>query len=1077
MQRPFRRLAVVNRGEAAMRVVHAVRELNETGADPIRLIAVHTAADRQAMAVRLADESVEIGPAQPGYHDLDAVEAALIACAADAAWVGWGAVAALPAFAELCEQRGIVFVGPGAETMRLLDDKISAKLLAEEVGAPSAPWSRGAVDTVEEAMRRAAEIGFPLMVKAAAATGGRGLRRVTAPDQLPAAFEAARAEALEASGDARVFLEAALEDARTIEVQVLADGLGTTWTLGARDCSCRRQGRKLLEESASPGLASAREHELRTAAVALFERAGYRGAGTVKFLCAPGDGPCALLGVDPRLQAAHPVTEMTTGLDLVKLQLAIAAGDRLEGEPPPASGHAIQTRIAALDPAAGFALAPGRLDLLRLPTGPFLRIDTGLGEGDTVSAGGDGLIATLAAWGRDRAEALARLRRAVAETMIVVDGGATDQGFLLELLRRPEVRAGAVDVTWLDRLHVDGGLAPAGDADVALLQAAIEIADAETALDRRRFYAFARRGRPSAGAPVARTVELRHRGERYRFAVSQLGPSRYRLAVDGSVVDVDVERRGVYERRLTIGGERRRTLTSMQGTDIVVEVDGVPHRIARDDGGIVRNTAPAVVVAIPVAVGEEVAEGDVVAVVESMKMESSFVAPFHGRIRAIHTTPNMQVGPGAPLVQLDTLDGDPPGQGGERVRFAPTQPDPYPLVHQRDELRELEWLALGFDVPPREAQRIVEELATASEPGSGERRFIELYTDLQALTRPRHDDEDGEDLLRSPQEHFHAWLRSLDAAAEGLPPGFVALLERALAHYGVDGLDRTPALEDAAYRLFLAEQRADGARAAIVALLDGCLARFAAAGSAPSESFRDALDRLVRVASRRDPVLADIARECRWRFFDEPLVDAVRATIYAEAEAGLDRLAADPEGSGREAVVEALVRCTRPLVTTITERLHDASPALRRVLLEVMTRRFYRMPSLTAFGTAGGFLTAGYRFEGADRRLVTNFTELDGLSEDVAALAAYAADLPEGAEVSADFYAERRGPAPSQDETAEALRTAIADGAAAREPPPRRRDDRGAASRPRPGRRRDLHVPPRVRHRSPRTCCCATCTR
>ncbi|HEX6744347.1 MAG TPA: biotin carboxylase N-terminal domain-containing protein, partial [Solirubrobacteraceae bacterium] len=664
LQRPFSRLAIVNRGEPAMRVIHAVRELNVHRSEPIRVIALYTEPERDAMFVRDADEAVAL---DGGYLDHEALERALREARADAVWVGWGFVAEQAELAELCERLGIVFVGPDAATMRLVGDRIAAKRLAEAAGVPTAPWSGGPVATADEALRHAERIGFPVMVKATAGRGGRGVRRVDEPGALAAAFAGAQSEAEQAFGDATVLLERLVAPARHVEAQVIADGRGGAWAVGLRDCSCRQGDQRLIEESSSPALGCEREREVLNAARRLALHAGYRGAGTVGFLYEPATQAFSFLKVDAWLQAEHPVTEAVTGLDLVKLQLHVAAGGRVEGEPPAPTGHAVEARLNAEDPALGFRPAPGRIALLRLPTGPGVRVDTGVAEGDVIRAELDSTLAKVTTWGNDRDEALARLRRALAETMVVVDGGTTNQGFLLALLDRPEVRSGDVDTAWLDGLRLTGEIGRARHADVALLQAAIAVADRATADERARFYAFARRGRPQAGADLTRTVELRHGGQSYRLAVSQVAPDRHRVVVDGETVEVTSHGLGRHERRVEVHGLSHRTLTSVQDVDLLVEVDGVAHRIARDDGGLVRSLAPAVVVSIPVAVGDEVDAGGVVAVVEAMKMETSLTAPFHGRVRAVLAGTNVHVGAHAPLVALEPLDGGPPPAPGERV--------------------------------------------------------------------------------------------------------------------------------------------------------------------------------------------------------------------------------------------------------------------------------------------------------------------------------------------------------------------------------------------------------------------------
>ena len=1045
MDRPFHRLAIVNRGEPAMRAIRAVRELNEGAENPITSIALYVESEHQAMFVREADEAHCLGPIPAGggsaakpiveYLDLGVLEQALVATRADAAWVGWGFVAEHPEFAELCERLGIVFVGPNASAMRLLGDKVAAKRLAEEAGLPVAPWSGRSIDSLADALEHAERIGYPLLVKAAAGGGGRGIRRVDTAEQLEPALQSARAEARDAFGEEAVLLETLVEPARHVEVQVIADGEGVAWAVGVRDCTLQRRNQKVVEESSSPALSPNQERTISEAAVRLALKAGYRGAATVEFLYQPDQELLSFMEVNTRLQVEHPVTEATTGLDLLKLQLHVAAGGRLEGAPPAPVGHAIEARINAEDPALGFAPAPGRIALLRLPGGPGIRVDAGMSEGDSIPAQFDSMIAKLIAWGRDRSEALARLRRALAETTIVVEGGTTNVGFLLDLLARPEFRAAEVDTGWLDRLQLSGETVPVRHAEVALIAAAVETADAQTAVDRAAFYAFARRGRPEAQAAGSREIELRYRGQRYRPAVREIGPSLYRVTLDGISVEVSAERISAHERRLQLGAQGFRVVSSSQGEDLLIEVDGVPHRLSRDDGGLVRNPAPAVVVSIPVEPGDEVAAGDVVAVVEIMKMESSLSAPFPGRVREVLAGPNVHVGPQEPLVRIEPLDADAAESAGERVRLSVgDQVSAERGAFCREKLRRLEWLVLGYDSEQGDVGRILSDLygaysgSLARDPVlvRGEHRLLTVYADLQVLNRPHHDEADpNAELVRSPREYLNAYLRALDVEAEGLPAQFVADLSRALSHYGVEELDRTAQLEEACYRLFLAQRRTERARTVIVTLLDRRLEQVEALAGLLGDDFRDALDRLIVATQGRDQILADLAHETRFRYFDQPLIEAATAATYREAEADLAALVADPEGADRADRIEALVACPRPLITLLSERLGDADEPLRRALLEAMTRRYYRMRALGEFEAlelAGGlFLTATHSHDSGLRRVVTSRVDLEDLPTAAAALAAYADSLPEGETLVADFYAEYEGEPPAQEELAERL--------------------------------------------------------
>ena len=676
MRRDFSRVAIVNRGEAAMRAINAIRELNlerslTMQVGPLRAIAVATEAERRARFAREADEVVVLDSDEAlAYLDLAALERALVRARADAAWVGWGFVAERPEFVELCDRLGVVFVGPDAGVMRRLGDKIGAKRLAEEAGVPLAPWSGGPVGSVAEAVAAAERVGFPLVVKAAAGGGGRGIRMVHAPEDLPAAFDSARAEGAKTFGDGTVFLERLIGGARHVEVQVVADEHGTAWALGVRDCSVQRRNQKVLEESSSVALAPDQQRELGEAAVRLAKVAGYRNAGTVEFLYEPGERRFAFLEVNTRLQVEHPVTELTTGSDLVKLQFHVAAGGRLEGPPPDTFGHAIEARLNAEDPQRGFAPAPGTIDVLRWPTGPGIRVDTGVAEGDVIPPEYDSMIAKIIAWGATRDEARARLRRALAETVVLVEGGTTNRSFLLDLLDRPEVAAGEVDTGWLDRVVAEGGFDGDRHGAVALLAAAIDAFEDRRAEERDRFYTAAARGRPQLGGDASDPIDLRHRGTGHRVQVRVLGPGHYRVALHSRAVEVTVERQDRSTSRLSVGGRTFRVLSFRHGADHLVDVEGASHRFSLDDGGLVRAPAAAVVIAVPVAPGDHVEAGSRVAVLEAMKMEVVISAPLAGLVSEVLVAPNVQVEAGAPLLRLEPVAAEEDGPGTRTAETA-----------------------------------------------------------------------------------------------------------------------------------------------------------------------------------------------------------------------------------------------------------------------------------------------------------------------------------------------------------------------------------------------------------------------
>ena len=1038
----FTRVAIVNRGEAAVRLIRAVRELNLEHGDRIRTIALHTPAERRAMFVLEADEAVVIGGERP-YLDHSELERALRESGADAAWVGWGFVAEDPAFAELCAGIGVAFVGPPPEVMRRLGDKIDAKLLAEQVGVPVAAWSQGPVETVDAAVEHARSIGFPVMIKARAGGGGRGIRVAASEEELAPAFERAREEARASFGDATVFVERLMTGVHHVEVQIIADDHGAVWAAGVRDCSIQRRNQKVIEESSSPALSADQERELRAAAANLAESAGYRNAGTVEFLYQPDEKAFTFLEVNPRLQVEHPVTELTTGLDLVKLQLQVARGGRLEGDTPPAQGHAIEARLNAEDPERGFAPAPGTVELLSLPSGPGVRVDTGLADGDGIPSEYDSMVAKVIAWGRDRTEALARLRRALGETTVVVRGGTTNKAFLLDLLDRPEMIAGTADTGWLDRLVAADDHLVTRHADVALLAAAIETYDSEEGIERRGFFASAARGRPQASHEIGRTIELTHRRQPYRLDVAQVGSRRYRIEADDASIDVEVEPLRRMQSRLSIGGRAFRITSVTDGPEHLVEVEGVAHRVSRDEGGIVRAPAPALVVAVNVAPGDEVEAGAPVALLEAMKMETTITATHAGVVREVLVAGSVHVDAGAPLVRVE-----PHAEDGEaepdtpRVGFDAlvASDESSGRLGAREHLDALRSLIMGFDVDMEDArglvadfERVRSELAPDDpELLHAELETLKIFADLAELSRnwparegEQPEEEEGE-RVRNPREHFRSYLRSLDVEREGLPEAFRARLSRALARYGVDDLERGAGLEEAVYRIFLAHQRAPSQLPAVTALLDQRLQHADALPERLRDEFRETLDRLIVATQLRYPAVGELARSVRFRVFDQPLIEQARDRALAAAREELGYLVAHPEAPDYADRIEALVASPHTLIRLLGERIGGDQG--HEPMLELLTRRYYRIRPLEDVRTlrrdGRQFVTAHYAHDGRQVQLITTLAEVSELRATASAVASLARDAP-ASEAAVDFYLCGSEPSPDEDAMAAELGAAL----------------------------------------------------
>ena len=646
MSRRFTSLLIANRGEIACRIIAAARGRG------LRTVAVYSDADAQARHVALADEAVRIGPplAALSYLSIDAILAAARASGAEAVHPGYGFLSENAAFAEACQTAGLVFVGPTASAIAAMGNKAAAKRLMLDAGIPCVPGYQGAAQDDATLVEEARRIGFPLMVKAAAGGGGRGMRLVGAPDGLTDAIASARSEAQNAFGSAELILERAILGARHVEIQVMADAAGATVHLGERDCSLQRRHQKVIEEAPSPAVDAELRARMGHAAVTAARAIGYVGAGTVEFLLAD-DGDFYFLEMNTRIQVEHPVTEMITGCDLVGMQIDVAMGMplALDQDDIVLDGHAIEARLYAEDPASGFLPQTGRILAWAPPQGEGVRTDHGLVPGATVGSDYDPMLAKIIAHGRTRAEARARLIAAMGATRLL--GVTTNKGFLIDCLEHPVFAAGEVTTDFLDR--TGAALTAAPDRGAVLAAAAVLLASG----DRSDELA----GWSSTG--TLRTLMTLGIGDRTSpIAVSRSGAG-WTIEEGGDLDRIDSVSVAGGEVTIVRDGRALRFAAAHDGDVVHVDdgrhvhrFDDLTYRAADRDGGLGDGTVRAPmngrIAAVNVAPGDSVTKDSILLVLEAMKMEQPLLAGMDGVVETVSVAAGDQVATRQTLVTL-----------------------------------------------------------------------------------------------------------------------------------------------------------------------------------------------------------------------------------------------------------------------------------------------------------------------------------------------------------------------------------------------------------------------------------------
>lgn len=958
----YAKLAVLESGEPAARVLAAVGDLNRVLDDAMTTVVVHPSTQgSRPWYAREADETIGVEPGDAGRL-VSTLKSHGVTLVWPGAWPG-----AEPAdLVEACERAGLGLVGPSSAAIRKLHD--------------------------------------------------------------PAALAEAAAKAgVELAGDAD------RSSMRAVDVDVIADNAGTVWAVGLRALSVVADGTPVLSEAPLAEGNDAARDTMCHAAKELLEGCGYTGAAVVHFLL-DGD-QVRLAGVCTRARPDNVLLEETTGIDLVQQRLRVAGGEHLQPVDTTVEGWGVEARLVAQVNGADQV----NVLALHLSDATGVRVDTGLRVGDRVEVNTDPVLATVCAHGHSREDALSKLRHALLRTTLVLDTGVSNRSQLLSMIDKLPSGAGA---GWYAEQSQSGGLVPPADP-LALVAAAIEAYEADLAVVRANFMADAQRGRPQNPEAVGTQVHLDYRGTSYRVRVDRTGADSYRVQYGGIVVDVTIDQIDRYERRITCLGRKRQVIACTQHAVFWIEIDGAVHSVTRVDGAAVRTKSPALVSEVLVSVGQRVAEGDPVAVVESMKMVTTVAAPFPGTVISVDVVANSQVERGASLLRLQGLDTESAGSNDGQVEFsalageggdaAPASP--------RDVYHKLTNYLLGFDLAPAEvrslkaAQKSLGEKLPADDAEllAEEDALIDLFAEIGSLYRPHTEAEtSGEENFEvgtNAQEYFLAFLQWMDADHAGLPESYRDRLTQALSRYGVHSLDKSPELEAAMLWLFRSFARVPEIAAFVNAILERRLSKIKSLGHRADADYRNRLVRLLAATEGRQRQVADLARDSIFHFFDEPVMETAIAAVESEMAGDLQALRENPQREDRADLVDQLVRCPQPLRGFLLNAWRDSSGeevGYREALLETYARRYYRIRNLHDLGFAVvdgvqiGY--ADYEHEGMPVHLVVGLIELDNLGAVASGVAKHRADVPEDRELVVDLLHWYDGTCPPAEEMVQRIR-------------------------------------------------------
>ena len=950
------RIGIVNRGEAALRFIRAVKEYNTLHGTELKTVAYYIDKEEHAPFVKMADDSLALstlaefpGKQKSPYLDHELMLDAIETSNSQAIWVGWGFVSEDSIFTEKVEKKGIVFMGPSAVAMAELGDKITAKDIAEKADVPILPWSRKSVDTLEDAEKISLEIGYPVIVKASNAGGGRGIRFVRTPEELETQYNSAKEETLRITGNDIMFIEALVEKGRHLEVQCLADGHGNVNTFGVRDCSAQRKNQKIIEETPPPNFDEKIMEEMQAAAQRLLKAAKYVGAGTVEYLYDLNRKKYFFMEVNTRLQVEHPITETLYSVDLVKGQIDAAMGNVVDLSDKKPNGWVIEVRLNAEDPDRDFSPAPGRVNLFKPPAGPGIRVDSGIEQGSDIPSEFDSMVAKIISAAPTRLEAIARLKRALQEMRIIIDNGTTNRSFLLELLDNPDVIKGGVHTSFVEELIVNRVVTlKDSQVELALMAGAVELYKKESQEEFINFQEQIQRlSRPRYALKAeGHEVSISALGNSYTFLVRKVGEDFYHLEIDGKELVCQytvIDQEGV----LTVDGKSHNVLMIPRGDTLQCEVDSYPVFLESESGGYVKSPSPAVVLSVNVKENDQVKKGDLLVVLEAMKMEMLVEAPTDGVVKEICIISGAQIAAGQALIQMEGEDS-----GEEVVALSPAvkfeTKDINPNETWKTLLRNVHGLFLGYDSKANYKGTLQELISFAKENDSFQDALIQSFIDalgyyykIESLFIDREIEADTFSRPVTYQELLsHYFLRS-ENKEKGIPQEFLDMLEEMGTCYPAAS-DSEACSNTCLYHAFKSRGAVDSKNAALMLILKTL--EELDVDRKYHDDLSKSINEVIKLTQSSMQTVADTAIHARYKVIDIKKLEDQKQKTYKTLEDMVKEIA---DAKTVDSHIPTLIEASSFIMHDLIALFEKSDDKISQIALKVLAERQNRDREIT----------------------------------------------------------------------------------------------------------------------------------